>query len=121
MQPEQVQALVNVLVGDIFNLEAQRYACEMKIEDAAESTGNTDADKHLAVQKAVAENTIAMLDRQLTVRRKRLADLQAQLPKQNAAALAPVQTAAEPQTPEPVERKEIIPSDSPPVAHLLRA
>jgi hypothetical protein len=80
MQNEALaRAIVSTIESEILNLEHQRLVCEMKIEDAAVLTGNEGADDTLKQQAQIAANTIAMIDRQLEVRRSRLDQHKGQL------------------------------------------
>ena len=82
MDQNVAEAIYTQLANELLGLQVQRALMEVKIDDATVKTGNPGADEQLRTQAQMAQNTIAMIDRQIEVRQAKVQELEAQLGKQ---------------------------------------
>lgn len=70
-----IEQQISELEAQLSKYRMERFVCELMVEDAKVSTGNTGADEALKVQSEKAANTIVMLDRQIQTREAALLKL----------------------------------------------
>lgn len=87
-QQQLLQVQINKLEQEIMNAYSERVSNQMKAADAATPTGNAEADKSLQQSAAIANNTLAMLNRMITTREAALATLSDEMTALNAASPA---------------------------------
>lgn len=95
MSTEFLMEKINALKGAIQQAELNRFSQQLIVEDAAETSGNQSVDDQMKSQAQSAMAQVSMEERKLVVRRKYMAEFQAEWDKLQADVAARAEAAKE--------------------------